>query len=193
MYRNTKLETRSVLDSRSLQDKISYNELGCWFYRVKPEVSRILLRIIALMALADGSISPEEETLIRTLLERYSLQRNLSVWDTNFPTSNDIGLLAVAILTTEERCLALKLAYMVSAVSRNSEEDDSVDAAEAEVYRQLCQSLGLPLETIQLLEKEAEAELPTRPNLWEILYREFGDLDFWPKTIAVSDRPGLPF
>ena len=111
---------------------------------MKPEVSRILLQIIALMALADGSISPEEETLIRTLLERYSLQRNLSVWDTDFPTSNDIGLLAVAILTTEERCLALKLAYMVSAVSRNSAEDDSVNAAEAEVYRQLCQSLGLP-------------------------------------------------
>ncbi|MCP9804788.1 TerB family tellurite resistance protein [Cyanobium sp. T1G-Tous] len=160
---------------------------------MKPEVSGILLRIIALMALADGSVSPEEENLIRTLIERYSLQNNLSAWDSDLPTSNDIGLLAVAILTTEERCLALKLAYMVSAVSRNSEEDDSVDAAEAEVYRQLCQSLGLPHETILLLEKEAEAELPTLPNLWEILYREFGDLDFWPKTIIVSDGPGLHF
>ena len=145
------------------------------------------------MALADGSVSPEEEDLITTLLERYSLQNDLSVWDSYLTGSDDIGHLADTILTAEERCLALKLAYMVSAVTRNSEEEESVNAAEAEIYSRLCQSLGVPHETIQQIQNEAEAELPKRPNLWEILYGEFGDLDFWPTSSIISDGPVLHF
>ena len=145
------------------------------------------------MALADGSVSPEEENLLEALLDRYKLHNKLSSWESDFENSNDIAALAAAIITNEDRCLAIKLAYMVAAVSKNSEDEASINSAESEVYRQLIENLQIPQATIEIIEQEANIELAKQPNLWQILYGAFGNLNYWPESGVVPIGPWAHF
>jgi uncharacterized membrane protein YebE (DUF533 family) len=160
---------------------------------VESKTSGILLRILNLMALADGSVSPEEENLLESLLDRYRLHNKLSAWETDLENSNDIPSLAAAITTNEDRCLAVKLAYMVAAVSRNSEDESVINSDERVVYRQLAECLGLPEATIDVLEQEADAELAKHPSLWQILYGAFGNLNYWPESGLMPGGPWVHF
>ena len=160
---------------------------------VENKNSGILLRILNLMALADGSVSPEEENLLETLLDRYRLHNKLSSWESDLEDSNDIACLAAAISTHEDRCLAVKLAYMVAAVSKNSEDESAINSAERVAYRQLIESLGLPDSTVEVLEKEADTELAKHPNLWQILYGAFGNLNYWPESGLMPGGPWVHF
>lgn len=161
--------------------------------QVENKTSAIILRILNLMALADGSVSPEEENMLEGLLDRYRLHNKLSSWESDFENSNDVAELATAIVTNEDRCLAVKLAYMVAAVSKNSEDEAAINPDESEFYRQLIENLGLPQTTIEILEQEADVELAKQPNLWQILYGAFGNLNYWPESGVVPVGPWAHF
>jgi uncharacterized membrane protein YebE (DUF533 family) len=161
--------------------------------QVENKTSGIILRILNLMALADGSVSPEEENLLETLLDRYRLHNKLSSWESDFENSNDVEALAAAIFTNEDRCLAIKLAYMVAAVSKNSEDEAAINSEESKIYRKLIENLGLPQATIEIIEQEADVELAKQPSLWQILYGAFGNLNYWPESGVIPVGPWLHF
>jgi len=161
--------------------------------QVENKTSGILLRILNLMALADGSVSPEEENMLDILIERYKLHNKLSSWESDFENSNDVAELAASILTNEDRRLAAKLAYMVAAVSKNSDDENAINPTESDVYSQLIENLGLPPATIKIIEQEADVELAKQPNLWQILYGAFGNLNYWPESGVAPVGPWVHF
>ncbi|KEF42426.1 MAG: hypothetical protein ER33_06105 [Cyanobium sp. CACIAM 14] len=71
--------------------------------------------------------------------------------------------------SSEDRELALKLGYMMVRVGRRSPGEPSINAQERIAYRQLVELLGLGDERIREIEWAAEADLPKKQGLAQLL------------------------
>ena len=70
---------------------------------------------------------------------------------------------------SDDRQLALKLSYMMVRVGRRSAAEPSINAQERVAYRHLVELLGLEDARIQEIEWAAEAELPKKEGLAQLL------------------------
>jgi hypothetical protein len=134
------------------------------------------------MALSNCSVSPEEENMLEVLLDRHRLHNKLSPWESDFENSNDVAPLTAVIFTNENRYVAVKLAYTIAAVSKNSGDEAAIDSDESKVYRLPIENLGLPQTTIEIIEQETNAEPAKQPRPWQILHGTFGNLKYWPES-----------
>jgi len=131
------------------------------------------LRILALMAMADGVLAPEEESMLDRLGKAYLQQSELESWDRAFENPMDLEQVARNVAIAD-RPLAAKLAYMVVSASR---EDFGfpVNAAERQAFDLLAQSLELSeLQTDQAVQ-DATRELASRPGFWDVLVNTFSN------------------
>lgn len=140
--------------------------------------SGAMLRILNLMALADGEVSAEESHLLETLIEQYKLQARMISWESDLEHCNDVQTLA-ALIAPEHRPLAMKTAYMVAAVSRQQDDDAYVSADEDAMLKRLSEALGLSEDVVSELRSNADEELSRHPNLWQVLYSCFGSQFNW--------------
>lgn len=140
--------------------------------------SGAMLRILNLMALADGDVSLEESHLLDSLIEQYKLQARMISWESELEHCNDLQVLA-ALIAPEHRALAMKTATMVAAVSRARHEDAFISPEEDALLLQLASALELAPEEVQQLRDSAEEELNNQPNLWQVLYTCFGGQFNW--------------
>ena len=137
-----------------------------------------MLRILNLMALADGDISLEESHLVDSLIEQYKLQARMISWETELAGCSDLQALA-ALIAPEHRPLAMKTATMVAAVSRARGDETFVSPEENALLEQLAAALELTSDEVQQLRESAETELNDHPNLWQVLYGCFGGQFNW--------------
>jgi uncharacterized tellurite resistance protein B-like protein len=136
-----------------------------------------LLRIICTVAWADGECSTAERDLLATLVARHwhgdtaaplgeeDLERFLAE---RLPVDGLSGLVA-QLTSTDDRELALKLSYMMVRVGRRSPEEASINAQERVAYRSLVELLGLGDGRIREIEWAAEADLPKKHGLAQLL------------------------
>ncbi len=157
-----------------------------------------LLKIACSVAWADGEVSPEERTLLQTLVARYfpdssgqgSLEAaadQLAAWAQD-PARLD-GLVA-RLEDEEDRLLALKLGYQMARVGQRPEDSAPINALEKLAYRRLVEGLGLADDQIAEVEWAAEQELSARRGPWGVLGALFGDLGNWP-TREMLQIPGV--
>jgi tellurite resistance protein len=135
--------------------------------------SGALIRILNLVAMADGDCSPEEEDLLESLTKQHKLQAAMLSWQDDLSDPTDVAELARHI-APEHHFLAIKTATMVASVSRLKEDNSFINPQEDQVLTQLGQALTLTPESIAEARREAEEQLCERPTLWQILYACFG-------------------
>ena len=138
-----------------------------------------ILRILNLIALADGNLSLEEEELLDDLSQQHQLQARLIAWEDQLENPNSIRELA-NLITPEYRQLTLKTAQMVAGVSRLPADDVYICAEEQQLLDELQQSLSLSEPDARHAIEEAELELQHHPNLWQVLFGCFGSQFDWP-------------
>lgn len=135
--------------------------------------SGALLRILNLVAIADGHLAPEEENLLDSLASQYKLQAKIISWQDDLDQPSDIRALALKI-ASEHHELAYKTATMVANISRARGEDDFVCAQEEQLLNDMAAALQLAPEQIETIRRQADQELNKHPNLWQVLYACFG-------------------
>ena len=119
-----------------------------------------MLRIVASMAWADGSIAPEEaqvmvSRLSRLFAEDAEQQQHLQEELRNY-LAQDVSIEnLVAELDTPEREQVLKLSYEVIASSARTPDEATINEEEAAAYTRLVELLGLPEDVVRRLEAQA--------------------------------------
>jgi len=136
-----------------------------------------LLRIACTVAWADGECSAAERELLAELVARHlhgdsptgpgeaQLEGFLAE---RLPVAG-LGDLVAQLTSSDDRQLALKLSYMMARVGRRSPTEPSINAQERAAYRLLVELLGLGDETIREIEWAAEADLPKKEGLAQLL------------------------
>ena len=118
-----------------------------------------LLRVVASMAWADGSVSREETEVI---LSRFSKlfsteveeQEELRQELRDYLTQDiPVEELIPQIENPEERELVLKLGYEVISASSRSPNEPSINEEEADAYKQLATLFNLPVDVVNRLEE----------------------------------------
>jgi uncharacterized tellurite resistance protein B-like protein len=140
-------------------------------------VQAALLRIVCTVAWADGECSTAERKLLAELVARHlhgDIPSGLGEGELEaflverLPVAG-LGDLVAQLTSSEDRQLALKLSYMMVRVGRRSPAEPSINAQERAAYRQLVELLGLEEDTIQEIEWAAEADLPKKEGLAQLL------------------------
>lgn len=135
--------------------------------------SGALLRLLNLVAMADGTCSPEEEHLLDSLSKQYKLQARMLSWMDDMHDPSDITELAQKIAAEHHR-LTIKTATMVANISRRHDDDAFISPEEDQLLRQLSAALSLTPAELSEARQEAEEQLRQQPSLWQILYHCFG-------------------
>jgi hypothetical protein len=136
-----------------------------------------LLRIVCTVAWSDGECSRAERELlaeqVATQLQGHSPD---SLGDTQLEaflaerlTVAGLDDLVAQLPASDDRQLALKLSYMMVRVGRRSPAESSINAQERVAYRHLVELLGLAEARIQEIEWAAEADLPKKEGLAQLL------------------------
>ena len=138
-----------------------------------------ILRILNLIALADGHLAPDEEVLLDSLAKQHALQARLISWEDKLDDPNSITALA-GLISPEEHRLTLKTAQMVASVFRRRGDDSAICAEEQALLQELISALALSEAEQQQALAEAEQDLNKQPTLWQVLYGCFGSRFEWP-------------
>ncbi len=136
-----------------------------------------LLRIVCTVAWADGECSRAERELLAEQVANHLLGDNPdSLAEAQLETflAERLPVAGLDDLVTQlpgsdDRQLALKLSYMMVRVGRRSTAEPSINAQERVAYRHLVELLGLEDARIQEIEWAAEADLPKKEGLAQLL------------------------
>ena len=147
--------------------------------------SGAILRILVLMAMADGVLAPEEKSMLDRLGSAYLKQSELESWDQAFQNPMDLEHVAREI-SIADRPVTAKLAYMVISASQE-DYGFPVNSAERQAFEQLIRTLELTDPQKDQAIQEATRELARQPGFWDILINTFSNqfmLDTDPNPIA---------
>ena len=135
------------------------------------------LEISHIMALSDGSISKEEEQLIRDLPDQIAYEAGENDHIQRLESSSrSLKELVALLISNQDRWLAARVAYLVAAVSRQPRDRQKINADERRVYQELIQELNLSKEDLDQIEASAIQELnQNRSPLRLLLDLIFGD------------------
>lgn len=135
--------------------------------------SGAILKILNLIALADGRLSLEEEHLLDSLASQYKLQAKINSWEDALDDPTSITALAKCI-AEEDRALALKTGYMVAGITREKDQDIYICPEEDVLLSELAGALALAPEAVEAARQQGLQELNKQPTLWQVLYGCFG-------------------
>lgn len=135
--------------------------------------SGAILRILNIVAMADGYISPDEEYLLESLEKQYRLRAKVVTWEDELEDAQSITCLAKLILI-DYHMLAMRTAVMVASICRRSDKENSICEAEGRLLNELADALHLAAEDVKQAREDAAKELKKQPSLWQVLYDCFG-------------------
>ena len=136
-----------------------------------------LLRIVCTVAWADGECSTAERELLAEQVATHLQGDSPSGLDEaqleaflaeRLPVAG-LEALVAQLPGSDARQLALKLSYMMVRVGRPPPAEPSINAQERVAYRHLVDLLGLDDGKIQEIEWAAEADLPRKEGLAQLL------------------------
>ena len=143
--------------------------------------SGAVLRVLQMMAMADGIVAPEEEGMLMRIGERYLSEVDVSSWNQVFQDPMDLQQVAAQVAIAD-RPLTAQLAYMVLSACREA-YSFPVNVAERRIFDQLTDYLDLSEDQKNAAIDAANRELARGPGFWEILFASFSDrlaLDITP-------------
>jgi tellurite resistance protein len=135
--------------------------------------SGAILKILNLIAMADGHLSLEEEHLLESLAKQHKLQAKMISWEDDLENPRNVTCLA-QVIASEHHQVAMKTAFMVASISRGEQEDEYICEAEQELLVELAGALSLSAEAVEKANQDALHELSKQPTLWQVLYACFG-------------------
>ena len=126
-----------------------------------------MLRVLVLMAEADGSVDPEEQQMLQSICDDHVQGHGSTEWRDAMTSPLDLKQAATAI-PEHERPLTLKLAYMlISACGK--ERGFPINPAELYAFNALVNHLELTEEQRELAVAAAKRELRGSTDLWSML------------------------
>ena len=135
--------------------------------------SGAILRILNIIALADGYLSPNEELLLQSLEKQHRLRAKVVSWEDELEDPQSISCLA-KLIAFDYHMLAMRTAVMVASVCRGGEEDSFICEAEERLLNELAGALSLHADDVKQAREDAAKELNKQPSLWQVLYDCFG-------------------
>lgn len=134
--------------------------------------SGAILKILNIIAMADGYLSPNEELLLQSLEKQYKLQAKLVAWEDELEDRQSITALA-KLIATDYHMLAIRTAVMVASVCRGA-DDETICPAEEQLIDELASAFSLHPDDMEQARQAAAKELNKQPSLWQVLYDCFG-------------------
>ena len=130
-----------------------------------------MLRVLALIANADGSVAPEEQQMLQRICgEDLQLERS-DAWRDALTSAMDLKTAATSI-PLEKRSLVLKLAYLVISAC-GTERGFPINPAELYAFNALVNHLELSEDQKELAVTAATHELRAGSGLWVRLQSHF--------------------
>lgn len=149
---------------------------------------KVLLQIARCIALSDGTISDEEDRLLKDLPERLYLEESTPDDRTNQPQS--LTELAKLLTNHTDQCTAVRVACLVAGVSRNPGDNADINAKERTAYRELIAALQVSDEELNEIQWAAKEELQQKPSLLNMILDAIYGKDGWPdQALLPPDFP----
>ena len=149
---------------------------------------KVLLQIARCIALSDGTISDEEDRLLKDLPERLYLEDPTP--DYRPHQSQSLNELAKLLTNHTDQCTAVRVACLVAGVSRNPGDDSDINAKERTAYRELIAALQVPEEELSEIQWAAKEELQQKPSLLNVILDAIYGKDGWPNQALLP--PDFP-
>ena len=149
------------------------------------------MEIAKCIALSDGSISAEEERLLRELPERLFLDNDADAHETPTPASErSLTELAQSLTDHNDQCAAVRVACLVAGVSRNPGDGTDINAQERVAYRELIDALQVPDLELSEIQWAAQRELQQKRPLLNVILDAIYGKDGWPdQSLLPPDFP----
>lgn len=149
---------------------------------------KVLLQIARCIALSDGTISDEEDRLLKDLPERLYLEESTPDDSPNQPQS--LTELAKLLTNHTDQCTAVRVACLVAGVSRNPGDNADINAKERMAYRELIAALQVSDEELNEIQWAAKEELQQKPSLLNMILDAIYGKDGWPdQALLPPDFP----
>ena len=149
---------------------------------------KVLLQIARCIALSDGTISDEEDRLLKDLPERLYLEESTPDYRPNQPES--LTELAKLLTNHTDQCTAVRVACLVAGVSRNPGDKADINAKERTAYRELIAALQVSEEELNEIQWAAKEELQQKPSLLNMILDAIYGKDGWPdQALLPPDFP----
>ena len=149
---------------------------------------KVLLQIARCVALSDGTISDEEDRLLKDLPERLYLEE--STPDYRPHQLQSLTELAKLLTNHTDQCTAVRVACLVAGVSRNPGDDSDINAKERTAYREVIAALQGPEEELSEIQWAAKEELQQKPSLLNVILDAIYGKDGWPdQALLPPDFP----
>jgi hypothetical protein len=132
-----------------------------------------MLRILNMIAMADGHLSLDEQNLLDSLVQQHKLQAKNMAREDGLVNPLSITELAQKI-DANYHYLAFKTATMVAIISKSDKDSSSVCSGEEKLLSELADALSLTSDIIGKAQKEASQEIQKQPTLLQVLYSCFG-------------------
>lgn len=126
-----------------------------------------LLRVLVLLAEADGAIAPEEQTMLQRICEEHLPSTNSNAWRDVASSATDLKAAATAI-PISERQATLELAYLVISAC-GDERGFPINPAELYAFNALVNHFDLTEDQKQRSITAAKQRLRTRSDVWTML------------------------
>ena len=149
---------------------------------------KVLLQIARCIALSDGTISDEEDRLLKDLPERLYLEENTADYRPHQPQS--LTELAKLLINHTDQCTAVRVACLVAGVSRNQGDDSDINAKERTAYRELIAALQVSEEELSEIQWAVKEELQQKSSLLNVILDAIYGKDGWPdQALLPPDFP----
>jgi hypothetical protein len=149
---------------------------------------KVLLQIARSIALSDGTISEEEERLLKDLPERLYLKETTPDSIPDQPQS--LTELAKLLTNHTDQCTAIRVACLVAGVSRNPGDNADINAKERMAYRELIAALQVSEEELSEIQWAVQEELQQKPSLLNVILDAIYGKDGWPdQALLPPDFP----
>jgi tellurite resistance protein len=149
---------------------------------------KVLLQIARSIALSDGTISEEEERLLKDLPERLYLKETTPDSIPDQPQS--LTELAKLLTNHTDQCTAIRVACLVAGVSRNPGDNADINAKERMAYRELIAALQVSEEELSEIQWAVKEEFQQKPSLLNVILDAIYGKDGWPdQALLPPDFP----
>ena len=152
---------------------------------------RVLLQIARCIALSDGSISAEEERLLKELPERLFIDEGAAADVVERSViQQSLTELAKSLTNHNDQCAAVRVACLIAGVSRNPGDESDINSKERHAYRELIEALQLSEDDLNEIQWAAKEELQQKRSILNVILDAIYGKDGWPdQSLLPPDFP----
>ena len=133
--------------------------------KIDQESAGIIMQILKLMAVSDGSTTNAESEELNAIAKDYFQTFQIPKWAQDVVDPSNLDILAHEV-PDDHRVLTAQLSYRVISTSRESYQF-SINSEEMETFNQLCSALGLNDQSQARIMNDITNEMSESTSAWE--------------------------